>query len=512
MLTLCPTKQKRVWDIQDSKDKVVYTLNLSFNSLSNKFSIVKDLIDELNKDFSFEYEEKELKFSDYFEKLVLDYINNHMDAQMLYDNKDIIYKISKDYVKSKNVDFAGFYSSKKRTKTSIAFEGPHLESIAVSSVCLKLYSMFCYDNSMKPPRNLHRSLFEFFTKECQDNGTIERIFQLIQARTYSSYLKDKYLWDLCVLKSGETPDNYIMTIFIYLMTNLFSILDPKINPIPFLNQVVDKSINWLLRTIHTNRVIYGDVFGGTESIYGTTHSQHSLLVYTCNDVIVKTTEIVMQLLKDGYPNLEYYSVIQDRVEKIDEIYPYMRVLALPIISKVLEIPYKHLLSVPPKHCMYASLFMSILTRGIIEDVYPRILTFLYSCPRSKFSSIALNAASLGDYEDSDSKKSKKTRANNALQITKSAYRIKNEEYIINNPVGVFGFHNSIFKSNIFSCICGILSASKNNLVSVYTGKELLKFKLIEIEKETVEFFGNLYSGKMEDAFTQMRNKADQEYF
>lgn len=512
MLTLKQNKtenKKRVWDVIDSNGEVIYTLNLVSSSLANKFSIVRDIIDEMNDGLEVEYNDETIVFSYWFEQLFIEYLKNDLDAQMLFDEAEIIHAFAVEYVKSKNIDWSAYVNLKKVTKTSIVFLEENLEAIAISSACLKLYGIFSSDNKLKPPKNLHNQIFKVLTRDCFRTETSVKIFQLMKARTFSSYPKDRGLWELCKLKSCESPDSYIMTIFNYLMSNLFSTLDIDVNPIPYLNKVVDTSINWLIKAMYSNNITFGEIFSSTEDIYGAPQTQHSLSVYVCNDVIGKAASFGLELVEEQRPGITQFEfdIIQDRIEAIDEIYPYMKLFTLPIISEVLEIPYKHLLTIPPKHAVLISLFMRQLSEDILSDKFPYLINLLQSFPKSRLTGMAR-----GSSIDAGEEKTESRFKNVTVTSTRSSYKLRNLELILNDDNKLFGLECPMLRYKLLSSECGVLSASRKGLVSLFSGKPLPRISSLDLEVEVTKFYNSLYSHKLNPYFEKMRNLADEEYF
>lgn len=521
MYCLRPTTKKRVWylcnvldDGTVDEENPVREMNLLASSLTNKFEVVADFLDEVNEIFD--------DFGDWFTDLFDSYIKSNLNSEILFNKKEEMFEYGKRYVDYKNIDFSKFINMKKTTNTSILFDEGDLKQIAISSACLKLYGIFYCEGGkidkvkhgkdiiipgLRPPDNQHKELFRYFTGNCVKQKTTDKIFQLMKARTFRSYLMDRYLWDLCKIKTSETPDSYIMTIFNYLMTQLFSTLNPDVNPVPYLNKIVDGSIGWLMKAAHDNKIIYGEAFSGTEDIYGGSHNQHSLFVYTCNDVLAKSTSIGMNILNDGCSQFEM-ELIEDRIDKIDMIYPYMRLLNLPIINNVLEISYKHLLTIPPKHAILTSVFMYHLAHNTeFHKDFPYLTEYMICCPKFKDHSLT-KRAKLSDNQSKILDKS----GNTTLSSTKSSYRIRELSYILNNNHLLFGFDCKYLRYSVISSVCGVISASKKNLISVINGRPLQRMKGTQIEDEVANFFNKLYSGNLEPYFKEMRDLADLEYF
>lgn len=525
MITIEPTTKKKEWDVYRDNE-VIFSLELESSSLVNKFEIIQNVLVEfdnlcIQKDIIDEngsiIDRVDLYFTYWFNDLFDTYLNKDRDANYLYSEALTAIEFSKKYIENKQIDFKKFVDRKKATKTSIIFDEKNLKDIAISSTCLKMYAIFLCDKYLKPPKNMNDKIFRLFTKNCYESKTIDKIFKLMKARTFKSYLVDKYLWDLCKIKISETPDSYIMAIFNYLMTNLFVTLDPKINPIPYLNSIVDGSISWLMRAAHNDVIIYGQVFGKQEDIYGSSSTQHSLSVYCCNDVIGKSAKLGLRLLEKDYNLTQFeYESSEERIEKVEDIYPYMKLLNLPIISSVLEIPYKHLLTIPPKHVILMSVLMNKLSDNIIDSKFPFLLNFLVSCPKNRLTGVGLSGVTMNDADREDEEVEIKLKGekqkNFILTTTRSSYKFRYLEYVLNDKNALFGFSCPKLKYRLLSGICGVLSASKKSLFHIITGKGLPRIKNVELEEEVSKFYNNHYSGKLNTYYEEMRNRLDEKYF
>jgi len=291
------------------------------------------------------------------------------------------------------------------------------------------------------------------------------------------------MWDMIKMAISETPQSYVMTIFNSLMINMVCILSVDKNPIPFLVSITDDSVRWLMRTVYKDRILYGEAFSSSDDIYGSSLSRDSFYVYCCNDIIGKAATEGMALLETEHLlDQAQFDNVRDRLDAIDILTPPMKLLTLPIASKVFEIPYKYLLTCTPKHALLIGVFLHHLIKDVIGEDFPIITEFLIACPKDvKFLS------------------------------TRSSYRIRNTEFIINDPTPVFGFKSRVLKFNIMSSICGVINASKKNLVSVITGLPLRKISYLNLEYDIVNFFTKLYSNQLDNIFKQIRKKTD-DYF
>ncbi|MCK5017104.1 MAG: hypothetical protein KAS32_08525 [Candidatus Peribacteraceae bacterium] len=481
MLGLVPNKDdKRNWVlVSENGDggETVCELTLKPSSITNKFSIVADFFEEMNTLVP--------DFSEWYATLLKDYIESSYNSEMILEAVDQLLVYAGAYVDAKDVDFNSFSRVEKSSKTSIMFLAEDIKALAQASTALKIYSVIHYDTKMSLPDNLEKEVYERLVGACIELGTTTKLFQLIRSRVYRSSITDRYMWDLIKIMMSETPESYVMTVFNFLMNNMLSTITVTRNPVPFLVSLIDDSIRWMMRTVYKDKILYGEAFGGTEDIHGSALSKESFYVYCCNDVLGKAAKAGMNLLENEY-NLSgtQFDKVRDRIDAIDILTPPMKLVLLPIASKVLEIPYKFLLTAPPKHILLTGIFLHFAGKNTLDERFPIINEFLITCP---------------------------LESENAFSSTRSVYRIRNLEFILNDKTPVFGFNSKTLKYDVMSSLCGVLSASKKNLVSTISGEPMTKISYLNLEHDVIQFFTLLYSNQLDETFNRMRDKAN-DYF
>lgn len=498
---------KKDWVIKSDKIDRVCNFTLLPGSLTNSYSVVTKLIEEMESlNIYINIHNNDIFFSDWIESLFWEYIDSDRNSEILVKATGIFLDYANEYVNKKNIDFKSFVNKRKTTKTSILFNEDDIKEIAIASTALKIYGIFSNEISLKPPEDIHKKIFKLLTNNCVNKGVLQKIFLLLKSRTYRTYSMDKFMWQICKLKISETPDSHIMGIYNFLISSLFAILDINVNPIPFINNIIDSSIGWLMRTSYHVEIIYGEIFSGTNDIYGSYHAQQSFYVHACNDVIGKSSSHALDLVKTYYElNDAQYDSFQSRLEQVDEIFPYMKLFNIPFISSVLEIPYKHLITTHPKHIMLLSLFSRYISNDIIDKDYPNLIKFLECKP---LFSLSYNKSRKRKQEDKYKDKFGKI----TVKTTKSSYKIRNLEHILNNNTTMFGFENPKLRFDIISAICGILISTKKDLESIITKEIYPKIPNFQLEEEIIKFFNSYYSGKLENEFVQMRKKVDDLFF
>jgi hypothetical protein len=156
------------------------------------------------------------------------------------------------------------------------------------------------------------------------------------------------MWELIRASVSETPETNTLSVFNFIISNIIAILDPTVNPIFFISKLSDDSIRWIMKETYRERIVFSDELSGTEDIHGEYLSKDSFYIMCCNDVITKVANASLLLIENEL-NLNEYEInnIQERIENINYLDQCMRLFTLPIISKVLEIPYKYLLVSSP---------------------------------------------------------------------------------------------------------------------------------------------------------------------
>jgi hypothetical protein len=467
--------EKRAWQLKITKGNrapIDIKLNLQQFSLTNKYEVVKELFEELNELLP--------RFNGWYYDLLKEYIDSGYNSEIIKQNALKFKEFASQYVKKKNIDFSSFVDIKKSSKTSILFLEDDMKAIAIASTCLKLYSPFWYDSTLKVPDNVNKEIYNIFLDQCITQDTTDKIFQLIRARTFRSTLTDRYMWELIKLTVLETPETNVMSVFNFLMINLIALLDITVNPVHYLIRIADDSVKWMMKEVYKERIVYGESYGGTEDIFGASVTKESFHIYCCNDVISKCAAAALRILEEEY-DLDYdqFMEVKDRLDSVTYLDPTMRLLILPIASKVLEIPYRYLITSPPKHVVLIGVLLYHLAEDTLIKNYPILSEFLMCYPQKT-----------------------------GFLVTKSSYKLRDIDTVMEDDTPIFGLNSRKLKFELISPICGILSASKKNLACILDGLPLSKITYNDLETDGTEFYTKLYSNKLDGSFTQMREKLD----
>lgn len=466
-------------DVENNKSNVIHVFDHVKVNITNNFEVVAELVDSLTEVFGDE-------FQDWFKELITSYINSNYNSEILLDNCDKILDFSSRYIDGNDVDYSKFVDYSKKSSTSILFEEEDIRAIILSSTALKIYAVFWFDNILKLTDNVHRKVYSKLLSPCTDIETSTKIYQIIRSRTCRSSSTDKYMWDIIKLSLIETPEHYTMHVFNYLMNSLFASLDPNSNPVSFIVGVIDESIGWMLTTVYNNKILYGEVFGESDEIYGTQLHQNLVHIKCCNDTIGKAAKAAIDIVENNYGlDEDDFRNFRERLDYIIMLYPNMKRIIMPITSKVLGVPYSYLAKSPPVHIMLSGILMYECGRGLLDISFPILTEYLVCCPKNRL-----------------------------ISSSKSSYKIKNLEFVINNKEKhllyekIFGIPQIDIKYKVMSSICGVLSACKRNMIYLVDGTPLPRFNYGDLENDVCKFFIELYSDQLDDVFEKMSKIAD----
>lgn len=471
--------EKRVWTLSLKKDgceDIELNIRLGQSSLSNKFEVVSTTMDE--------FTELIPEFSDWYYDLLKKYIDSKYNSELVRDSAPELIEYAKQYISLKEVDFSSFVNRKKTSSTSILFDEEDIQNIAVTSTCLKVFSIFTYDTTLRVPENINKSIYNSFVSDCIEYGTTDKIFQLIRSRNFRSSTTDRYMWELIKLRTLEDPETSVMSVFNFFMTNLVSLLDVTQNPIYFLVKIVDDSLRWMMKEIYREKVIYDESYTSSEDVHGSFVHKDIFHVYCCNDLISKAAKLGMKLLEEEFEITDTeFIYLKERLDGIKTLDPALRLFTLPIISKVFNVPYNTLKTAPPKHIVLIGSLLYILGKNTLCKDYPVLSEFLLLCP------IKSNTV-----------------------ISRSSYKLRDITTILKDDTPLFGIASKKLKYDIISPICGILNASKKNLINIVDGQYINKITYSDLEDDVIKFYTNLYANGLNTTFLTLQKEFDDRLF
>lgn len=467
---------KKNWDLKITKrlngKPLEINLDLSSSSLTNRFIVVKNVLEDISECIH--------GFDTWYFDMLKEYIESNYDSNIIIENLEFFKEFSTSYIEYKNIDYSQFIDLKKVSKTSIIFDEYDIKDIIIVSTCLKLYAIFQYDNNICIPDNVNKEVYNYFLEDCTKNKVTDKIFELIKARIYLSSPPNRFIWDLVKLTTLEDEETSIMSVFNFLMSNLLSLLEYDKNPINYIITIANDSIKWMLKEIYKEKIIYDETISQTEDIYSSS-TKNVFLLYCCNDVVSKCALAGIKLLEEQN-TLDYDSFMElnDRINSIVVIDPVMKLFTIPIISKILDIPYQYLLTSPPKFITIIGAFIYLISKDIFICKYPILGELLLCYPESS-----------------------------NFNIVKSSYKVRDINSILHDKSTIFGINCKKMKYDIISPICGILSTSKKNLVSILDGRKISKVSYNELESDCIGFYSSLYSGKLDKLFSEISERIDE---
>ena len=491
---------KNTWNVvREETGEFLFEIKLSILlAISKKFNMVSELVKDMNTNLR--------GFGRWYEKLLIKYSKTFNAQNILDEAENFVYYATK-YVDSKNIDFSEFFDKNKTTATSIQFDEVDIRQIAIASTSLKLYSVFFssiyndipynvetgeedenFRGIIQLPENMHYKVFNVLIRGCVENNIHNKIFELIRSKTYRFYMSDKTMWKIIESMYSESCDSYVLSLFNFLMAKLIPILEINKNPIFFIVGYINDSVRWMLKDVYREQIFFGDSFSSNgEDIKGG-KNQNSFSILCNNDLIDKTSRTAEKILINDY-SLSEKSMdnLYSRLENIGSIYSYMKLLTLPVYKEIMDVSYGHLLTIPPKHCIFIGIFLYHLSKDVIGEEYPIISEFFLGVPNKYGQRIRFD--------------------------TDSSYTMKYPEFIINskylfNSNSLFGFNEITMRMKILSRYCGILNHCKNKLENVIDGSEIAKVDAEEFEKQICGFFMKMYSGGLDKEFSIIRQKTD----
>jgi hypothetical protein len=231
--------------------------------------------------------------------------------------------------------------------------------------------------------------------------------------------------------------------------------------------VVDEAIKWILKNVYKESVINVQTIN-TEDVYSIP-GRDNLRTYSYNDTISKLVRIAY-----NYLDLENIDETQfkQHISINQEIPLASKYITYPILSRVLDIPYRHFLTIPSEHAHLLN-----------------ILTY-HHLPASFKEEYSIISNLLLHY-------------NKENEIPKTTYTIKNVEMFF-DKMGLFlTFNNHNFAYEFYSQIVGKLS--RNSYVSFKTGQDIGNFPLAKLESNMIDFYSNFFNNNLGDMFVELED-------
>ena len=460
-------------------EEKLQTLNLISSTVTNKYFIVTTFIENLSKEFE--------DFDSWFCNFLEEYTGVVERYPVIQKNIPLIKKYVDDYLRIKNIDFNQFVDESKAKKTSILFSAEEIEQIIKLSCYLKIYSLFFNSNELKLDARLHKKVYNELASEVLNSEVVNKIFNIIKTKTFRYNLTDKFMWDYIKMIQCKTIDVHIIEIFNFIMNQILILCEEYKNPITYFVTVVQESINWFLRSVYKSQIVYDDTVS-TEDIHSS--NIDNLKTYSYNDTLGRLKGVAFEQI---YDNLERSSILlfnntestinsdksivefQNRLSQVEFISPLCDSLVYPVLSKITSIPYVHFKTLTPDYAVVLSVYTQNLLRRIFKLTEYRNLFSLLSYYPKKTIAVA------------------------------TTYKVKSMEDFIKASQSVnnfFGFKSKLLFGNMLGYFIGRIS--RVSFMNIFDGNELAGVPLSKIEQEMIQFYTNLFAGKFEKEFEDMK--------
>jgi len=461
--------ENKIYEIYNNK-KLIITLNLLTSSITNKFNIITNYIESLSENLGDE-------FDNWLVNFLTEYENNYEQRfSILMRNTTKIMEFVDSFFAQKNFDYSQFINEEKAKKTTIFFTLSDVKYIIRCSNYLKIYSLISNSELKLNNINLHKQIYNVFITDLIDNNVVYKILNVIKTKTFRCKLTDKFMWDYIKMIKCKDSDDRMIEIFNFIMNNILILCEEDKNPITYFVTVVDSCLNWFLRTVYKDTIIYNDMMS-TEDIQ--TINTNNLKAYCYNDTLARVKSIAIEkiykeLQKDKPILLNEENVFekepilefQTKIEKIQYISPAVEFLAFPILSQILGVPYQYFNTINPPNAAVLSLYTHRLLKNVFMDKFSKLFSLLLLYP-IKPPPIA------------------------------TTYKIKQvKEYLDrqNTTKNFFGFKTKLALHKSLCIFIG--KVSRSSFVNIITGEEEKTCPVIDLEKDAIDFYSYYFSNTL----------------
>jgi hypothetical protein len=443
---------------------VVVDLDLMFSPITNKFFRLTEFVEgcsaKLGKDFD-----------DWFVKMINDYKNSNYDYLVIRRNIPELKAHCDKYLELREINFEDYINRSKASKNSIFFDAEEIKKIIQASSYLKIYFAIGQDQKMKLSNKFHKETYNKLIEDINDNSIIYKLFKIVSSKTYEYNYTDKYMWDYIKTIYCKTTDMHVFSIFNFIMNNILVTCKIDSNPIPYLISVIDESIKWILKNIYKDAIIYSETIS-TQDVY-TIQGKDNLSSYAHNDTIGKLLIISYNHLENiGVEKIEPF---KNTINSLKEISLFANYITYPLLSKVLDIPYRHFLTLSVSNAYLLNLLVHYLLPEEFKTKFPILSRMLLYYNKQK-------------------------------PILKTTYKVKNID-VFTETLGTFlSFKNNITPYDFYSSIIGKLS--RNTYSSFINDQEIVNFPLAKLEVDIIKFYNDYFDNRLDPLFDELRTKVD----
>ena len=460
-------KEKRkyiLYNIVDKEKTEITKLDLMFSPITNKFERLTDFIEECSTRIGPD-------FDNWYMEFFKTYIDSGYDYGVIKENLPKMREFCDLCLEKYEINFEDYINRSKVSKNSIFFDADDIKKIIKVSNYLKMYFVISQDGKLKLPAKFHKEVYNKLVEPITSCNIVYKLFKIVSSKTYEYNHSDKYMWDYIKTIYCKTTDMHIMSIFNFIMNNILVTCMPDSNPIPYLISVIDESIKWILKNIYKDAIVYSETIN-TQDVY-TVQGKDNLMSYSHNDTIGK-------LLVTAYNKLEEIGI--EDIEKfkrdiagLKEISLFANYITYPILSKVLDIPYRHFLTIPVSNSYMLNILVYSYLDDDFKDQYPTITKMLLYY-------------------------------NTVRPIAKTTYKIKNIKEFLDTFGTFLSFRNYNGAYDIYSSIVGKLS--RNIYVSFTDDRKITNFPLAKLETDIVRFYNDYFNDRHQTVFDNIEAEID----
>jgi len=455
--------KKRQYTIKNNGNKII-DLDLMFSPITNKFSRLTDFIEDCSLKIGEE-------FDNWYCKLINDYKQSDLDYSIVKNNIDKMMEYCDKYLELKNVNFKDYINKSKISRNSIFFDEEDIKKIVQVSNYLKIYFIISQDQKLKLPIKFHKEVYNKLVSKITTCSIVYKLYKIVSSKTYEYNHTDKYMWDYIKNIYCKTTDMHIMSIFNFIMNNILVTCDSASNPIPYLISVIDESIKWILKNIYKDAIIYSETIS-TQDVYSV-QGKDNLNSYAHNDTIGKLLILSYNKLEEiGIENIDKF---KQTISGLKEISLFANYITYPILSKVLDIPFRHFLTIPVSNSYLLNILMFQYLPKDFKDKYPTIKKMLLFYNTEK-------------------------------PIIKTTYKIKNLPDFLKTFNTFLSFKSYIPATELYSSIIGKLS--RNSYTSFLNDRKINNFPLARLETDMVNFYNDFFNSKLDVLFKQIEVEID----
>lgn len=466
MITFEETGKRKYQIIRTENEnaEVICELDLMFSPITNKFFRLTEFVEDCSKILGKE-------FDDWYCKLLTDYKKSNYDYSIIKQNIEPLKEYCDRYLEAKNINFEDYINRSKVSKNSIFFDANEIKKIIQAANYLKIYFIIGQDSEMKLINKFHKETYNKLIEHINNNNTIYKLFKIVSSKTYEYNYTDKYMWDYIRTIYCKTTDMHVFSIFNFLMNNILVTCHTESNPIPYLISVIDESIKWILKNIYKDAVIYSETIS-TQDVYSV-QGKDNLSSYAHNDTLGRLLITSFnQLEKVGINKIEPFKAT---ITNLKEISLFANYITYPILSKVLDIPYRHFLTLSVSNSYLLNILLFYLLPDEFKNQYSVLSRMLLYYNKQK-------------------------------PILKTTYKVKNID-IFTETAGTFlSFKNYNTPYDFFSQVIGKMS--RNSYSSFLNDQEIVNFPLAKLEIDIIKFYNKYFDNTLDELFDTIKEKID----